>query len=99
MLLQDLKLTFGAGYRNSSFTFQGRDCFIFTLSFSTNKRPELLLITFKISRIRGRAIKKMRKIEKVVFGYWKKNGRRGGGGEGGGREEEEEEEMKEEEEI
>ena len=65
MLLQDLKLTFGAVYRNSSFTFQGRDCFIFTLSYSTNKRPELLLITFKISRIRGRAIKKMRKIEKV----------------------------------
>ena len=48
MLLQDLKLTFGAGYINSSFTFQGRVCFIFTLSSSTNKRPELLLITFKI---------------------------------------------------
>ena len=29
MLLQDLKFTFGGGYRNSSFTFQGTDCFIF----------------------------------------------------------------------
>ena len=40
MLLQDLKLTFGAGYRNSDFTLQGRDCFTFTLSFSssTNKK-------------------------------------------------------------
>ena len=86
MLLQDLKLTFGAGYRNSSFTFQGRDCFIFTLSYSTNKRPELLLITFKISRIRGRAIKK---IEENREGrYW----------DIGRKMEEEEEEEKEEEE-
>ena len=28
--------------------FRGRDCFIFTLSSSTNKRSELLLIIFKI---------------------------------------------------